>query len=162
MLKFSLMTFRTKQPGHPALLVENAIRILKRKLHLCMYSYKTSDWPKYLKIITRNINNDPNAGIYGLKPVDVSSRYRGDYLIQERQKSLGITPGRINTQKEQQKLLKKFSAQEKNKNYLIGKYVYLTLPKTSSIIKETTPKCAAIYKIIAINFGVSNVHMLYC
>ena len=65
-INFFPICFRLKQKSHSAYLVENRIRVIKRRLALAMYTKRTTDWPRLLRAVTRNVNKN-HVGSLGMK-----------------------------------------------------------------------------------------------
>ncbi len=63
-----------KRGPNKASFAENAILLVKRKLFRLMRSLLTRDWPKYLPIVVRSLNNTPHQALGGLRPSLIKSR----------------------------------------------------------------------------------------
>lgn len=84
-----------------------------------MNALYTSNWPHYLKFITESINNTPNPGIGGLKPISINSP-KDNVKIDDRIGTTSKEP-HFDVQMKNQK-----AYEEDPSNIQVGDFVYRT------------------------------------
>ena len=127
--------------GKHAMLVENAIRTVKRALYYILRTKKSGNWAKYLSKAVAQVNNNYNPAIGGLQPAVCNENLElGDLLIHDRLKVLGKKSAHLLTVEEQEKLKIDSEKNPALKDYMINKTVLLDLPTDGgrSFEKETS------------------------
>ncbi len=123
---------------------EHGILLVKTRLFRLLRTLMTQNWPKYLKQVTRAINNSPNSAIGGLKPAQIKSREDGVLI----DKKIGV---KLDVPVEEQK--KNQKQYEKNRTLLqVGNFVYLDFPP-STLGKSFDTKRNEIYRIRRVDAG---------
>ncbi len=97
--------------------------MVKRRLYRLSRTLKTRNWPKYLNLITRAINNSPNSAIGFLKPSDITSPLDDPKV----DNAIGV-PQEISFQ-QQKKNQRKYEKQVKELQK--NDYVYLDFPPST-------------------------------
>ncbi len=97
--------------------------MVKRRLYRLCRTLKTKKWPKFLKQITKAINNSPNSAIGFLKPSDIKSPL-DDPKIDDK---IGI-PEDVSFE---QQAKNQQEYENNNKNLQQGDYVYLDFPPST-------------------------------
>lgn len=129
------ISLRTAPRGKHMNLIENSIRVVKRKIFFYLRSVKTTKWTDFFPRALQLINNHQNPALGYLKPDQVDGKADGDNLIFLRT----AHKHQVNSLESQQGYEKKFVADKKNIYFLPGKKVLVAFPKLP-YEKEVTAK----------------------
>ena len=68
--------FNLKKPPNRAVMAENMIGQLKKKIYIQLRRHQTTDWVSILPIITNNMNRSPHPSLGGLIPAELTSKIK--------------------------------------------------------------------------------------
>ena len=116
------IVYRAKYGKNKAFLSESYIRIVKRRLYMTLRGSLNQNWPKFLEIVVKNLNNIPNKKLGFLKPTAINNE-ADSVLVSNAKKELNIETFREPNFKQQQINQKNY---ENSKNeFQVGDFCYV-------------------------------------
>ena len=116
-------SFNYKEANYLASWAERYILIVKRTLYMTLRSELSKDWPHYLPIITKSLNDTPVESLGFLKPSDIKSEL-DTVKVDEALKLHGLQKRKLPTFQEQNENQQRY--EQNPKNILPNSYCYLT------------------------------------
>ena len=116
------IVYKYKYGLNKASWAERYILIVKRALYMTLRSELSKNWPHYLPIITKSLNDGPVASLGFLKPSDIKSE-ADSAKVDEALKSHHLTKRVLPTFQEQNENQQRYEANKKN--ILPNSYCYL-------------------------------------
>ena len=113
----------SKEANYLASWAERYILIVKRTLYMTLRSELSKNWPYYLPIITKSLNDTPVESLGFLKPSDIKSEL-DTVKVDEALKLHGLKKRILPTFQEQNENQRTY--EENRKNILPDSYCYLT------------------------------------
>jgi len=113
--------YHQKTGINKASFAEHAIFVVKRKLFVMLRDRVSEHWPKYLPVVTENLNLQPRPALGYMTPAQIQSPM-DDPAVQRAKKLHHIPQQEEPSQEEQEQNQKDFEAS--NSPYKVGNYVF--------------------------------------